>query len=54
MQLEVQIREHISKYYLHWTVCDDQTCGVRTRSQGVYGRTCIRPGCQGTPRQEVT
>ncbi|TBU30600.1 DNA polymerase alpha catalytic subunit [Dichomitus squalens] len=47
-QLEVQIREHIAKYYESWTICDDATCGNRTRMMGVYGRRCLRPGCRGT------
>ena len=54
VQLEVQIREHINKYYEHWTVCNDQTCGNRTRSMGVYGRRCLRPGCRGTVTFEVS
>ncbi|KAI0676013.1 hypothetical protein C8Q78DRAFT_963901 [Trametes maxima] len=47
-QLEVQIRAHIARYYESWTVCDDPTCGSRTRMMGVYGRRCLRPGCPGT------
>ncbi|EIW58350.1 DNA-directed DNA polymerase alpha catalytic subunit POL1 [Trametes versicolor FP-101664 SS1] len=46
-QLEVQIRTHIARYYESWTVCDDPTCGNRTRMMGVYGRRCLRPGCRG-------
>ncbi|EGN95137.1 hypothetical protein SERLA73DRAFT_77147 [Serpula lacrymans var. lacrymans S7.3] len=41
-QLEVQIRKCISRYYEFWTVCDDPTCGARTRGMGVYGRRCLR------------
>ena len=52
-QLEVQIREHIAKYYESWTVCDDATCGNRTRMMGVYGRRCLRPGCMGSVAFEV-
>lgn len=52
-QLEVQIREHIAKYYENWTVCDDSTCGNRTRMMGVYGRRCLRPGCRGSVTFEV-
>ena len=52
-QLEVQIREHIAKYYESWTVCDDATCGNRTRMMGVYGRRCLRPGCRGSVAFEV-
>ena len=46
-QLEVQIREHIAKYYEGWTVCDDPTCNYSTRMMGVYGRRCLRSGCRG-------
>ena len=46
-QLEVQIREHIAKYYEGWTVCDDPTCNYSTRMMGVYGRYCLRSGCKG-------
>lgn len=52
-QLETQIREHVSKYYEGWTVCDDATCGNRSRVMGVYGRRCLRPTCQGTVTFEV-
>jgi len=48
VQLVAQIREHISKYYEGWTICDDPTCGNRTRMMSVYGRRCLRPGCRGT------
>ncbi|KZT09817.1 uncharacterized protein LAESUDRAFT_756049 [Laetiporus sulphureus 93-53] len=48
VQLETQIREHINKYYEGWTVCDDPTCGNRTRMMRVYGRRCLRQGCAGS------
>ncbi|KAJ7282017.1 DNA polymerase family B-domain-containing protein [Mycena rebaudengoi] len=49
MQLEAQIREHLAKYYEGWTVCDDASCGNRTRKMGVFGRRCInwQRGCKG-------
>ncbi|KAI0692497.1 hypothetical protein BC835DRAFT_1407020 [Cytidiella melzeri] len=53
-QLESQIREFISKYYEGWTVCNDATCGNRTRMMGVYGRRCLIPACQGTVAFEYT
>ncbi|KAH7885786.1 hypothetical protein F5I97DRAFT_1936758 [Phlebopus sp. FC_14] len=53
-QLEVQIRACIARYYQGWTVCDDTTCGHRTRSMAVYGRHCIRAGCRGNVRFEYT
>ena len=46
-QLEVQVREHIAKFYEGWTVCDDPTCDYQTRMMGVYGRRCLRSGCKG-------
>ncbi|KAF7983750.1 hypothetical protein HWV62_19727 [Athelia sp. TMB] len=46
-QLEVQIRDKIAKYYQGWMVCNDTTCGNRTRMMGVYGRRCLRAGCRG-------
>ncbi|WVR04263.1 hypothetical protein IAU60_001263 [Kwoniella sp. DSM 27419] len=56
IQLENQIRAHISKYYLGWTVCDGEGCGARTRMMGVYGKRCLgfggREGCKGTVRLE--
>lgn len=53
-QLEVQIRACIGKYYEGWTVCDDATCGHRTRSMGVYGWRCVRPNCRGTTQFEYS
>ncbi|PPQ85267.1 hypothetical protein CVT25_010040 [Psilocybe cyanescens] len=52
-QLEIQIRESISKYYQGWTVCDDSTCNNRTRMMGVYGRRCLRTECKGHVTFEV-
>ncbi|KAK0238467.1 hypothetical protein EDD85DRAFT_904879 [Armillaria nabsnona] len=48
LQLEAQIRGHISTYYEGWTVCDDTTCGNRTRMMGVYGRRCLKQDCRGS------
>lgn len=53
-QLEVQIRACIARYYQGWTICDDATCGNRTRSMNVYGRRCVRSGCRGTIRFEYS
>ena len=38
VQLEVQIRKHIARYYEGWLVCDDSVCGYRTRMMRVYDR----------------
>jgi len=54
LQLELQIREHIGKYYEGWTICDDPTCGMRTRRTGVHARRCLRFGCQGNISFEYT
>ncbi|KAI6101196.1 hypothetical protein F5141DRAFT_1190185 [Pisolithus sp. B1] len=54
IQLEVQIRAHIARYYLGWLLCDDSTCANRTRSMGVYGRRCLRSGCRGAMRFEYS
>ena len=53
IQLEVQIRTWIAKYYEGWTICDDPTCGHRTRMMSVYGRRCLQPGCRGSVEFEV-
>ncbi|KAK7687728.1 hypothetical protein QCA50_008944 [Cerrena zonata] len=54
IQLEMQIRDRIGKYYEQWTVCDDPTCGNRTRSMSVYGRQCLRQGCHGRVQFEYS
>ena len=53
VQLDRQIRDHIGRYYESWTVCDDQTCGNRTRMMGVYGRRCLKAGRRGRVMFEV-
>jgi hypothetical protein len=57
VQLDLKIRAHIAKYYLAWTVCDDEACGARTRMMGVYGKRClglVKEGCKGSVRLEVS
>lgn len=57
IQLDMRIRANISKYYLGWTVCDEDDCGARTRMMGVYGRRClglVKEGCKGNIRLEVS
>lgn len=51
-QLEHQIRNLTTKYYDAWIVCNDSTCGNRTRQIAVYGKRCPGPkglsrGCKG-------
>ncbi|KIX02849.1 uncharacterized protein Z518_08792 [Rhinocladiella mackenziei CBS 650.93] len=51
-QLESQIRMQTCAYYEGWLVCDDPSCGNRTRQMSVYGHRCLGPngraeGCLG-------
>ncbi|KAJ2960289.1 hypothetical protein NQZ79_g4309 [Umbelopsis isabellina] len=46
-QLEVAIRAYIKRYYDGWLVCDDTSCGNRTRMMSVFGRRCLNQGCRG-------
>ncbi len=47
-QLASQIRQHTSRYYANWLVCDDPACGNRTRTMRVYGHRCLGPRGLGT------
>jgi DNA polymerase alpha subunit A len=58
-QLEYTIRKHISLYYAGWLVCDDSSCGIRTRQISVYGKRCIGSsgtahGCKGMMRYQYS
>lgn len=58
-QAESQIRQHIARYYANWLICDDPSCGQRTRQVSVYGHRCLGPkglghGCLGRMQQEYT
>lgn len=51
-QLEHAIRVQCARYYEGWLVCDDPSCGNRTRMMSVYGHRCLGPrgraeGCLG-------
>lgn len=57
-QLEHALRTVTSSYYDAWLVCDDPSCGARTRSMSVYGHRCLGPnglaqGCLGRMGWEV-
>lgn len=57
-QLEHQIRLLLARYYDAWLVCDDVSCGNRTRSMSVYGHRCLGPrglgkGCLGRMQWEM-
>ena len=58
-QLESQIRLQTSRYYEGWLVCDDPSCGNRTRQMSVYGHRCLGPqgraeGCLGRMSYEYS
>lgn len=58
-QLEHAIRVQTSKYYDGWLVCDDPSCGNRTRMMSVYGHRCLGPrgraeGCLGRMKYEYS
>jgi DNA polymerase alpha subunit A len=57
-QVEHALRNVASRYYDGWVVCDDPSCGNRTRSISVYGHRCLGPqglahGCLGKMGWEV-
>lgn len=54
VQLELQIRAHISKYYESVLVCDDPSCATTTRALGVYGRRCMVKDCRGQVHLQVS
>ncbi|KAI4179272.1 MAG: hypothetical protein LQ346_007229 [Caloplaca aetnensis] len=57
-QLEHAIRVATAKYYDGYLVCDDSSCGNRTRQMSVYGHRCLGPrgraeGCKGKMKYEI-
>ncbi|KAI0128496.1 DNA polymerase [Xylariales sp. AK1849] len=57
-QVEAAIRAQTARYYEGWLVCDDASCGNRTRQMSVYGSRCLGPsglakGCLGRMRYEM-
>lgn len=58
-QVERAIRTATARYYEAWLVCDDSSCGNRTRQMSVYGSRCLGPkglarDCLGHMRYEFT
>lgn len=58
-QVERAVRLATAKYYEGWLVCDDSSCGNRTRQLSVYGSRCLGPkglarDCLGRMRYEVS
>ncbi|KAI4118514.1 MAG: hypothetical protein LQ345_001448 [Seirophora villosa] len=57
-QLEHAVRAAAGRYYDAHLVCDDPSCGNRTRQVSVYGHRCLGPrgraeGCRGRMRYAV-
>mmetsp|Transcript_17703 Transcript_17703/g.20391 ORF Transcript_17703/g.20391 Transcript_17703/m.20391 type:complete len:938 (+) Transcript_17703:655-3468(+) len=46
-RLCLSIRSSLKQYYSQTTVCDDVTCGLRTRQCSVLGSLCLERGCHG-------
>ncbi|KAI2637333.1 hypothetical protein GGS21DRAFT_472645 [Xylaria nigripes] len=58
-QLEHVVRAQTARYYEGWLVCDDPSCGNRTRQLSVCGTRCMGPkglaaGCRGRMRYEYS
>ncbi|KAK0623623.1 hypothetical protein B0T14DRAFT_428209 [Immersiella caudata] len=58
-QVESAIRAQTARYYEGWLVCDDTSCGNRTRQISVAGSRCLGPKglareCSGRMRYEFT
>lgn len=58
-QVERAVRFATARYYEGWLVCDDSSCGNRTRQVSVYGSRCLGPrglarDCLGRMRHEVS
>lgn len=51
-QVTLLMRECLQKYYDNVLVCDDPTCGLRSRQQSVIKNMCS--GCRGVVFQEYT
>lgn len=57
-QVETAIRAQTARYYEGWLVCDDVSCGNRTRQISVAGTRCLGPkglahDCLGLMRYEM-
>eukprot|EP01135_Chromosphaera_perkinsii_P004895 Nk52_evm15s303 gene=Nk52_evmTU15s303 len=48
------IRAHLKVYYDGWLVCDDPSCGNRTKQLSLKGKSCIIPECQGQVQMEYS
>lgn len=52
-QINQQIRKFITKYMQNWMICDEPSCGERTRRLRPSA-TCFVKRCPGTMRQEYS
>ncbi|EEB06508.2 DNA polymerase alpha catalytic subunit [Schizosaccharomyces japonicus yFS275] len=53
LQFLGQLRNYLNHYYEGILVCDDSSCGNKTRQMNVYGRRCCAPGCRGHMHFEI-
>ncbi|KAI9025578.1 hypothetical protein DFJ74DRAFT_618536 [Hyaloraphidium curvatum] len=53
-QLNAACRSHVERYQQSWLVCDDLSCGNRTRQVSVYGKRCLVRGCKGVMKLEYS
>lgn len=54
IQLENQLRQYIHRFYEGNLICNDQSCGNKTRMMGVYGKRCLMSNCLGMMKFEVS
>ncbi|GAA5918206.1 hypothetical protein JCM8208_006171, partial [Rhodotorula glutinis] len=54
IQLDLQLRSFIAKFYEAWLTCDESTCGNRTCMMSVYGKKCLVAGCRGAMHLEYS
>ncbi|BGP49603.1 DNA-directed DNA polymerase alpha catalytic subunit pol1 [Rhodotorula kratochvilovae] len=54
VQIDIQLRSFIGKFYEAWLTCDESTCGNRTRMMSVYGKKCLVAGCRGAMHLEYS
>jgi DNA polymerase alpha subunit A len=52
-QLTRAIQSYIRRYQEGWVICEEPTCGVRTRARTVHGTKCLRAQCTGELTFEV-
>ena len=48
------VRMHIKNYYNYWLICDEPSCGNRTKQTSVLNHLCMKPNCRGMMQQEYS